>query len=224
LNTAFLVERMIAAGLIILISFPVHEFSHALAAYRLGDSTAKLFGRLTLNPVVHFDPLGGILLIVSSLIGFGIGWAKPTPVNVANLQGGRNGDAIVAMSGPVSNLIIAAVVALPLRYIESVGIDVPVQVLNVMALFIYINIALCLFNLLPVVPLDGSHVLFAVMSPQTAWRYRPVLTQYGPIMLLVAAFLPILPGGQTIFGAIFDAIGQPIFQLLVGREFFFWTN
>ena len=79
MNNEFLVERLIAAGLIILIAFPFHEFSHALAAYRLGDATAKLLGRLTLNPVVHFDPLGGILLIVSSLIGFGIGWAKPTP-------------------------------------------------------------------------------------------------------------------------------------------------
>ena len=74
-----ILERLIAAGLILLIAFPFHEFSHALAAYRLGDATAKLLGRLTLNPIAHFDPLGGILLIISSLIGFGIGWAKPTP-------------------------------------------------------------------------------------------------------------------------------------------------
>jgi Zn-dependent protease len=164
------------------------------------------------------------LLVVSSLAGFGIGWAKPTPVNIANLQGGRTGDAIVAMAGPVSNLVIAAVVALPLRYIESQFLDVPLELLNVMALFVYINIALFLFNLLPVVPLDGSHVLFAVMSPATAWRYRPVLTQYGPILLLVAAFLPILPGGETIFGFVLGGIGLPIFELLVGREFFFWTR
>jgi len=221
-NPDFLVERLIAAVLVILISFPFHEFSHALAAYRLGDATAKLMGRLTLNPIVHFDPLGGILLIVSSLIGFGIGWAKPTPVNVANLQGGRSGDAIVAMSGPISNLAIAIAVALPLRFIEASGMDVPPQLLNVMALFVWINIALLLFNLLPIVPLDGSHVLFAMMSPATAWRYRPMLTQYGPIILLVAAFLPILPGGNTVFGAVFTTIGEPIFELLVGREFFFW--
>lgn len=223
MNEQFLVERLIAAGLIILIAFPFHEFFHALAAYRLGDATAKLLGRLTLNPVVHFDPMGGILLIVSSLIGFGIGWAKPTPVNVSNLQGGRTGDAIVAMAGPVSNLILATAFALPLRYIESTGLDVPLQVLNVLGLFVFINIALFVFNLIPIVPLDGSHVLFALMNPQTAWRYRPVLTQYGPILLLVSAFLPILPGGQTVLGYLIGAIGDPIFEFLVGRPFFFWV-
>jgi Zn-dependent protease len=213
-----LIERLIAAGLIIVISFPVHEFSHALAAYRLGDATAKLMGRLTLNPIAHFDPLGGLLLVVSSLAGFGIGWAKPTPVNIANLQGGRTGDALVAMAGPLSNLVIAAAAALPLRFILATGMDVPIELLNVLFLFIYINIALFLFNLLPIVPLDGSHVLFAAMSPATAWRYRGVLTQYGPIILLVAAFLPILPGGQTIFGFVLGGIGGPILNILVGRE------
>jgi Zn-dependent protease len=223
-NDQFLVERLVAVALIILISFPFHEFAHALAAYRLGDSTAKLLGRLTLNPIVHFDPLGGILLIVSSLIGFGIGWAKPTPVNTANLQGGRRGDIIVSIAGPLSNLAIAAAVAIPLRYIESTTMDVPLVVLNVMAFFVYINIVLMVFNLLPIVPLDGSPVLFALMDPRTEFKYRPMLTQYGPLILLASAFLPILPGGQTIFGAVLRAVGDPIFALLVGREFFFWIQ
>ena len=107
---------VIAVAIMLLVGFPVHEFSHALAAYRLGDGTAKLFGRLTLNPVAHFDPLGGILLAVTfigSQGSFGFGWAKPTPVNPMNLQGGRRGEAIVAAAGPISNLILAAIVALP---------------------------------------------------------------------------------------------------------------
>ncbi len=91
-----------------------------------------------------------------------------------------------------------------------------------MAIFVFINIVLMVFNLLPIVPLDGSHVLFALMDPRTEYKYRPVLTQYGPLILLASAFLPILPGGQTVFGAILGAIGDPIFELLVGREFFFW--
>jgi Zn-dependent protease len=223
LDQQFLVERLAAAALIILISFPFHEFAHALAAYRLGDSTAKLLGRLTLNPVAHFDPLGGILLIVSSLVGFGIGWAKPTPVNTANHEGGRRGDIIVSIAGPLSNLAIAAAVAIPLRYIESTTLEVPVQILNIMAMFVYINIVLMVFNLLPIVPLDGSHVLFALMDPRTEYKYRPVLTQYGPLILLAAAFLPILPGGRTAFGVLLGAVGDPIFELLVGREFFFWV-
>lgn len=221
-NTDFLPERLAAVALIILVSFPFHEFAHALAAYRLGDSTAKLLGRLTLNPVAHFDPLGGILLIVSSLVGFGIGWAKPTPVNTANLDGGRRGDIVVSLAGPLSNLVLAAAVAIPLRYLEASGMDVPLIVLNVMAIFVFINIVLMIFNLLPIVPLDGSHVLFALMDPRTEYKYRPMLTQYGPLILLASAFLPILPGNQTVFGAILGAIGDPIFSLLVGREFFFW--
>src|SRR5687768_16945630 len=104
----------------LLVGFPVHEFAHALAAYRLGDGTAKLFGRLTLNPIVHFDPLGGILLAVTFLGsggGFGFGWAKPTPVNPSNLAGGSRGEALVAAAGPISNLILATAAALPLRYL-----------------------------------------------------------------------------------------------------------
>ncbi len=101
-----------------LVGFPVHEFSHAFAAYRLGDSTARWQGRLTLNPIAHFDPLGGGLLALSAIAGgFFIGWAKPTPVNPYNLRYGRRGEALVALAGPLSNLIMAAVVAIPLRLI-----------------------------------------------------------------------------------------------------------
>src|SRR5688572_32616154 len=104
----------------LLVGFPVHEFAHALAAYRLGDSTAKLFGRLTLNPIVHFDPLGGILLAVTFLGSggsFGFGWTKPTPVNPSNLAGSHHVEALVAASGPFSNLILAEAAALRLRYL-----------------------------------------------------------------------------------------------------------
>ena len=113
-----LIARVIVVAIMLLVGFPVHEFAHALTAYRLGDGTAKLFGRLTLNPIAHFDPLGGILLAVSFIAtGFGFGWAKPTPVNPANLAGGRRGEAMVAAAGPLSNLVLAAAAALPLRYI-----------------------------------------------------------------------------------------------------------
>jgi Zn-dependent protease len=208
--------RLLAAGLILLISFPVHEFSHALAAYRLGDGTAKLFGRLTLNPVAHFDPIGGGMLLISSLLGVGIGWAKPTPVNPTNLQGGRQGDAIVAFAGPASNLVLAAAGAIPLRFILTSGADVPSIVLDILSYFVLINVALMLFNLLPIPPLDGSKVLFAFMSPRAVWQWRPVLEQYGIFILLAVAFLPIGPQRQTIFGLVFEGIGFPLFRLLVG--------
>ena len=161
-----ILPRLLAIGMILAISFPVHEFAHAWAAYRLGDGTAKLFGRLTLNPIAHFDPIGGLMLVASGLIGFGIGWAKPTPVNPSNLRGGRDGEGIVAFAGPASNLILAALGAIPLRLLlaaEDTGTQVPVIVLNVLAFFVLINVALLLFNLVPIPPLDGAALLERVL-------------------------------------------------------------
>jgi Zn-dependent protease len=201
LDLDVILPSLIAAGLILLISLPVHECAHALTAYRLGDSTAKLFGRLTLNPIVHFDPVGGTLLIISSLIGFGIGWAKPTPVNPINLRGGRRSEG-------------------PLWAAFRGGTDIPQIVIEVVADFVVINIALMLFNFIPVAPLDGSKVLFSLMSPRASYQWRPVLEQYGFIILLAVAFLPIFPGNQTLFGEIFVRIGYPIVNLLLGINAF----
>jgi Zn-dependent protease len=213
----FHVESLIAAVIILLVSFPVHEAAHAYAAYRLGDGTAKLFGRLTLNPIVHFDPIGGLLLIASSLTGFGIGWAKPTPVNPSNLRGGSDSEGIVAFAGPASNLVLAALGAVPLRLLVAAKADVPDSVYLVLFYFVLINVALMLFNLVPIPPLDGSKVLFSMMNPRQVWQWRPTLEQYGFILLIFVAFVPILPGGQTVFGFIFVKIGYPIVSLLIGQ-------
>jgi Zn-dependent protease len=210
------VARVIVVAIMLLVGFPVHEFAHALAAYRLGDSTAKLFGRLTLNPVAHFDPLGGILLAVSFIgSGFGFGWAKPTPVNPANLAGGRRGEAMVAAAGPLSNLVLAAAAALPLRFILNTNLatEVPDLIILILGLFVYINLVLMIFNLLPIPPLDGSKVLFAFLSPRLAWQWRPILEQYGFILLLLLFFLP---PGNSIGGQILGPILNAIFRLLVG--------
>jgi Zn-dependent protease len=216
-----LIPSLIAAGLILLISFPVHEAAHAYTAWRLGDGTARMFGRITLNPIVHFDPVGGLLLIASSILGVGIGWAKPTPVNPSNLRGGSEGEAIVAFAGPASNLVLAALGAIPLRLLLSAretGTDVPDVVTFVFFYFVLINVALFIFNLIPVPPLDGSKVLFSFMSPRQAYRWRPVLEQYGLVFFLLIVFLPLLPGQQTVFEFLFDKIGLPIVSFLVGRS------
>src|SRR5689334_2490979 len=117
-------EKVTLIIVMLLVAFPIHEFSHALAAYRLGDSTARLFGRLTLNPIAHFDPVGGSMLALSMLVGFGIGWAKPTPVNPRNLRYGQWGEAIVAAAGPLSNFVLAVAGAIPLRYIVAADMHV----------------------------------------------------------------------------------------------------
>src|SRR6187401_817881 len=115
-----IIYALIAAGIMLLVGFPVHEFCHAWAASRLGDSTARWQGRLTLNPRVHFDPVGGLMLLITALLSQGawfFGYAKPTPVNPMNLSGGRRGEAWVAAAGPLSNLVMAAIVAIPLRFV-----------------------------------------------------------------------------------------------------------
>jgi Zn-dependent protease len=215
-------ERILPAAVVVaimlLVAFPIHEFSHALAAYRLGDSTARLFGRLTLNPVAHFDPVGGTMLAISMLLGIGIGWAKPTPVNPRNLRYGQWGEAIVAAAGPFSNLVLAIAGAIPLRYVELSGMNLPFLE-DVLSLFVFINLVLMIFNFVPIPPLDGSKVLFAFMDPQTAWRVRPVLEQYGFFILAIAVFFPIA-GGRTLISLVFGAILQPLFTLLVGHPFF----
>jgi Zn-dependent protease len=214
-----ILPRVIVVAIMLLIGFPVHEFAHALAAYRLGDGTAKLFGRLTLNPIAHFDPLGGIILAVSFIgAGFGFGWAKPTPVNPANLAGGRRGEALVAAAGPLSNLVLAALAALPLRYIQSntaLELQIPAMAIDILQLFIIINLVLMIFNLLPIPPLDGSKVLFAFLPPRLSWQWRPILEQYGFVLIILLFFLP-LPGGAIGSRILFPLI-DAFYFVLVGR-------
>jgi Zn-dependent protease len=218
-------ERFIAAVIVVaimlLVGLPVHEFSHALAAYRLGDGTAKLFGRLTLNPIAHFDPVGGVLLAVTFLgsaaagSAFGFGWAKPTPVNPLNLMYGRRGEAIVAAAGPISNLVLAAAAAIPMRYLiahPDLVAQAPI-LFRVLDYFIFINIVLMVFNLIPVPPLDGSKVMFAFMDRRTEYQVRPFLEQYGFFILILLFFLP--PGG-SIGGRILGPILNAIYNFLVG--------
>jgi Zn-dependent protease len=218
-------DRVISAAIVVaimlLVGLPVHEFSHALAAFRLGDGTAKMFGRLTLNPIAHFDPVGGTLLALTfigsaasgGVIGFG--WAKPTPVNPMNLDGGRRGEAIVAAAGPISNLVLAIAGALPLRYLAAnpdLARELPL-VVQVLFFFVQINLLLMVFNLIPIPPLDGSKVLFAFLDRRTEYQIRPFLEQYGFFILLAVLFLP---PGNSIGGRIIFPIIEGLLGLLVG--------
>ena len=215
LDPQTLIVRALVVLVMLGIAFPIHEFAHALAAYRLGDGTAKLVGRLTLDPRAHFDPMGGLLLAATLMLTtFGFGWAKPTPYNPRNLQGGRWGEAIVSAAGPISNLVLAIAGALPLRYINATHMDAGLVGLF-LSYFVTINLVLMVFNLIPIPPLDGSKVLFAFLNPRTVWQIRPVLEQYGFLILIAAMFLPIV-GGQTIIGVVFNELLFPLERLLVG--------
>jgi len=214
----FVQENPVAAialiAFFLLLSFPVHEFAHAFAAYRLGDSTAKMFGRLTLNPIAHFDRFGGTMLVVSILVtGFPFGFAQ-TPVNPRNLRG-RYGEAIVSAAGPLSNLILAAIFAIPLRIMLSdpnLLFD-NFQIASILSFIVNGSIILGLFNLIPIPPLDGGTILLSVLSPRTAWTIRPFLSQYG-FFLLILLILPI--GGQSIIGRVLLPIAEVVYGILVG--------
>ena len=208
--------QIILIAIFLLVAFPVHEFFHAYAAYRLGDGTAKMFGRLTLNPIVHFDPLGGLLLVISVLsTGFMFGWAKPTPVNPSNLRDRRNSEVIVALAGPASNLVMACLAAIVIRALNAIGVleQLPTLALDVLFYFVLFNILLAIFNLIPIPPLDGSKVLFAFLDRRTEFQVRPILEQYGFFILIFLFFLP--PGG-SIGGRIFGPVLNAIFDFLVG--------
>ena len=225
MNLQQILPAVIVVAIMLLVGLPVHEFSHALAAYRLGDGTAKLFGRLTLNPIAHFDPLGGSLLaltfIGSAATGgaLGFGWAKPTPVNPLNLQGGRRGEALVAAAGPISNLALAIAGALPLRFlvanpqlVDQLG-GPNGLIFQTLELFLLINLVLMVFNLIPIPPLDGSKVMFAFMDRRTEYQVRPILEQYGFFILIALLFFP---PGNSIGGRIIGPIINGIFGFLVG--------
>jgi Zn-dependent protease len=202
-DAAHLVPEIILIAIFLLVAFPVHEFFHAYAAYRLGDGTAKMFGRLTLNPLVHFDPLGGLLLIVSVLSsGFVFGWAKPTPVNPSNLRDRRNSEVIVALAGPASNLVMACVAALVFRVLDATGLlfQLPEVAVEVLFDFVLFNILLAIFNMIPIPPLDGSTILWRFLPPQLVWQWRPILSQYGFIILLVFIFTI----GRFVAGLVYD--------------------
>ena len=179
--------------LILILSVVIHEVSHGWVAYALGDPTAKLAGRLTLNPLVHLDPMGSvflplILFITGSPILFG--WAKPVPYNPYNLRAGRWGPAIVALAGPVSNLFLAGVFSIIIRLTMGA---VPIAFFQLTAMIVIINLGLAIFNLIPIPPLDGSKILFALIP----YRYRAIeetLTRYQLffVILVITLIAPLL--------------------------------
>jgi Zn-dependent protease len=219
LGRPFIAEEPVLAIMLIafflLIAFPVHEFFHAYAADRLGDRTPRGYGRLTLNPIAHFHPVGGTMLVISvALAGIPLGFAA-TPVNPSNLRG-RYGEAIVAAAGPLSNLVLAAAAAIPLRFVYASGLDFEYPILEqALALIVWGNIILGLFNLVPVPPLDGGAILLSLVSRETARQLRPILSQYGLLILVALFFLPIFDG-QTIGGRVLIPIADAVFRVLVG--------
>ncbi len=186
--------------LILLFSIIIHEIAHGSVAYALGDPTAKEAGRLDLNPLKHLDPIGSILLpfFMSILGGPIIGWAKPVPINPTYFKDQKWGELKVSLAGPLANFTIALIFGLLVKFIH-----LPESFLTIATVVIFYNIALGIFNLIPIYPLDGSHVLFAFL-PESFEGFKMFLTQYGFILLLFLIF--IIPNGLNWVFVLSDKI------------------
>ena len=173
--------------IVLIFSAVIHEYMHGWMADRLGDPTARNAGRLTLNPIAHLEWFGSLLLPGMMLFAgmpFVFGWAKPVPYNPYNLRDRRWGDAKVALAGPAANFVVALVFALLLRFLPFISLTFS----GLIALIVYINLILMVFNLLPIPPLDGSKILASFLSP--AWREKYLsLERFGFILVILFAWL-----------------------------------
>ncbi len=189
-----------------LLCITLHELSHGAVAYMLGDDTAKLAGRLTLNPIRHIDPWGLVMMVL-----FRFGWAKPVPVNMYNFKKPRQGMAITALAGPVSNLIIAAVflflygvLYVPL-YIR--GGTFAQGIFQMVSTTAYLSLALAVFNIIPISPLDGSKILFSFLS-DSAYARLMRYEKYGMIVLML---LVISGGFSGVLGSVTGWVYDKLF-------------
>ena len=169
----------------LLLAITVHEFSHGLVATWFGDSTPRRAGRLTLNPIKHLDPIGTILILVRAPIG----WGRPMPINPGEMRNTNLGWALSSLAGPVSNVLLATVVLLIVRYLLVPATAINSTVLTFIAALVQINVFLAVFNLLPIPPLDGFGVVFG-LSPRPLKIALLPLLRYGPLILLLVLFLP----------------------------------
>ncbi len=192
-------------------SVVVHEVSHGYAALALGDPTAKYQGRLTLNPLPHLDLVGSIIVPLIGYFagGFIIGWAKPVPFNPYNLRSAKWGEALVAIAGPLSNISLAVVFGLIIRFASDYSFFSQ-SFLNLAGFVVFINIILAIFNLIPIPPLDGSKILFTIL-PYKWQAFRQSLERYGLILVFIFIFL---------FWQVMNPIVGFLFTLITGRVAF----
>lgn len=196
----------------------VHEAAHAWMADRLGDPTARLSGRLSLNPLVHYDPIGTTLLLITVILrAFGMpvipfGWAKPVGFDPYNLKDPQRDTALISLSGPAANLLLALILALAIRFIPTPFSPINF-LLNLFYPFIVLNVSLAIFNLIPIHPLDGGKVLVGLMPKKQAREVDLFLNRYGLILLLFLIFPTI--GGSSILSLVVSPLINFILKLLL---------
>lgn len=211
-------QRILTVGLEFILLFPaiiLHEIAHGYVAYRLGDPTAKRAGRLTLNPLVHIDPIGTILLPLVLLITTGgfIGWAKPVPINPWNFKDQRRDLMLTGIAGPATNVVLALIAGLIVRFLPvpaGASLGAFDNAFEVIAFFCYANLMLVFFNLIPIPPLDGSRVVQRLL-PDTARDAYHSIERYG--FLIIFGIIYLLPG---LFTAYVNLTVVPVFSFITG--------
>lgn len=193
-------QHIVIMILSFLVALTVHEYAHARSALAAGDETAKRAGRVSLNPLDHLDPIGTIMFLFTMLNGFGIAWGKPVPVNPYYFKNPRWDNLKVSLWGPASNIITAIVLGLVYRVVAP---SLPSNYALLLQTMILFNLMIALFNLIPVPPLDGSHILSSLLPIETARKYDEWTGRYGMIMILAL----------LLTGAVGIVIGPPVYFL-----------
>ncbi len=182
-------QQFLAGLVVFVVAITIHEFMHAFTAYQLGDDTAARQGRITLNPVAHFDPLGFMMLIILLISPIGFAWGRPVPVNPGNFRNPKRGMLLVAAAGPLSNIVQATVFALIIRFAGDAVDTWPPFAQLVIERGVILNIFLAAFNMIPIPPLDG-HKMLTGLLPDFWYPILAPLEQYGFAILLGLLFLP----------------------------------
>ncbi|HUE96034.1 MAG TPA: site-2 protease family protein [Longimicrobiaceae bacterium] len=209
-DPAGFVARLLLQIPALLLAVTLHELAHGVVADRLGDPTARLQGRLTLNPLPHIDPLGALAFIIA-----GFGWAKPVPVNAYNLRHPRRDMAWIAAAGPLTNFVVSFGGLLAVRLLQHVTV-LPAVVEPLQGILFYVflfNLGLGIFNLIPLPPLDGGHFL-PYFLPRASWNTLHTLEQYGPIILIIAvmsgATRYVVGPALRVMAGLFDSLARLI--------------
>ena len=208
LRSNFSLYPFLLSMVALVICITIHEFAHAFAAWKAGDETPYRQGRISLNPIDHLDPMGTIMMVVSSIAGFGIGWGKAVRINPANFRNPRWDNLRVSLWGPLSNLITAFVVGLIIRAFGQ-AMSGPLSLFFL--ILMQVNIALALFNLIPIHPLDGSHILTSLLPYESARRYNYFMARHGML-----AFIGLIVLGNRIFPILIGIPARFLMQAFIG--------
>jgi Zn-dependent protease len=203
-------QDLLIRAIVLLIAMTVHEFAHVYVAYRMGDMTGANMGRLTLNPLVHIQPLG---FIMGVLIGFGI--LGSAPINPYQMRNPRWGYLAAVAAGPFSNLVLAAIFAIPFRFIPNLaGKDF---IGDLFIQLVFLNVLLALFNIIPLFPLDGWSIMYSLLPPDQArwWEQNRTTSQYIFMGLILLSF--VAPGQLNLLGTLIFEPSVTLTRLLIGR-------